>query len=349
MEQNEVILGVDTHLDAHVGAVISETGKLLGTLSVPADTAGYLKLLTWANSLGRLLRAGVEGTGTYGAGLAPVLRDHEIEVLEVNRPDRAARRSRGKSDPTDAENAARAVLAGKATAIPKEQSGAAEAMRAVSVARRSAVKARTQAINQLRALLVSAPQDIRERLLKTKTAECVANCARLRSLGDTPMLQTLAITLRLLAKRYVALAEELKTLDAMLERLTIQHAKRLRERFGVGPQTAAVLVAVAGDNPERLKSEAALAALCGTSPLQASSGKTVRHRLNRGGDRAANNALWTIAMVRMRSDPRTRAYVERRTREGMSNKEIHRCLKRYIVRELYPLILADLADSARTS
>ncbi|MCA8030941.1 transposase [Burkholderia cepacia] len=158
-----------------------------------------------------------------------------------------------------------------------------------------------------------------------------------------------ALTLRLLAKRYLALAEELKTLDAMLERLTLKHATRLRGRFGVGPQTAAVLVAVAGVNPERLKSEAALAALCGTSPLQASSGKTVRHRLNRGGDRAANNALWTIAMVRMRSDPRTRAYVERRTKEGMSNKEIHRCLKRYIVRELYPLILADLADSARAT
>ncbi|MDR2155710.1 MAG: IS110 family transposase [Burkholderiaceae bacterium] len=349
MEQHEIILGVDTHLDTHVGAAIDETGKLLGTLSVPAVAAGYLKLLTWANSLGRLCRAGVEGTGTYGAGLTRMLRDHDVEVLEVNRPDRAARRSRGKSDPTDAENAARAVLAGKATATPKEQSGAAEAMRAVSVARRSAVKAKTQAINQLQALLVRAPHDIRERLLKTKTVECVAKCARLRSLGDTPMLQTLTTTLRLLAKRCLALDAELKLLDSMLEHLTLQHAKRLRQRFGVGPQTAAVLVAVAGDNPERLKSEAALAALCGVSPLQASSGKTVRHRLNRGGDRAANNALWTIAMVRMRSDPRTRAYVERRTQEGMSNKEIHRCLKRYIARELYPLILADLADSARAA
>jgi transposase len=349
MEQNEVILGVDTHLDVHVGAVISETGKLIATLSVSANTTGYLDLLTWASSFGRLCRAGVEGTGTYGAGLARVLRDHQIEVLEVNRPDRATRRSRGKSDPTDAENAARAVLARKATAIPKDQSGAAEAMRAVSVARRSTVKAKTQAINRLRALLVSAPQEIRERLLKTKTSECVASCARLRSLGNTPMLQTLTATLRLLAKRWLALTEELNTLDAMLDRLTSQHASRLRERFGVGPQTAAVLVAVAGDNPERLKSEAALAALCGTSPLQASSGKTVRHRLNRGGDRSANNALWTIAMVRMRSEPRTRAYVERRTKEGMSNKEIHRCLKRYIVRELYPLILADLADSTRAT
>jgi transposase len=345
MEQREVILGVDTHLDTHVGAVINDIGQLLGTKSVSTDTAGYLDLLTWAKSLGSVRRAGVEGTGTYGAGLARMLDDHEIEVLEVNRPDRAMRRSKGKADPPDAENAARAVLSGIATAVPKDRSGAAEAMRAVSVVRRSAVKAKTQAINQLRALLVSAPQDIRDRLLKVKTAECIEGCIRLRSLGKTPVLETLTITLRLLAKRWSTLAEEIKSLDTMLNDLTNQHARRLRERFGVGPQTAAVLVAVAGDNPERLKSEAALAALCGTSPLQASSGKTVRHRLNRGGDRSANNALWTIALVRMRSDPRTRAYVDRRTQEGMSLKEIHRCLKRYIVRELYPLILADLAES----
>ena len=202
----------------------------------------------------------------------------------------------------------------------QEQSGAAEAMRVVSVARRSAVKAKTQAINQVRALLVSAPQDIRERLLKTKTAECVASCARLRSLGETPLLQTLTVTLRLLAQRWLTLEEERKGLDATLERLTTQHARRLRARFSVGPQTAAVLIAVAGDNPERLKSEAALAARCGTSPLQASSGKTVRHRLNRGGNRAANNALWTIAMVRMRSDFRTRAYVERRLLLPIQNR-----------------------------
>jgi transposase len=349
MKQDEVILGVDTHLDTHVGAVISRTGKLLGTQSVPTDTTGYLNLLTWASSFGRLCRAGVEGTGTYGAGLAHVLYDHEIEVWEINRPDRAVRRSRGKSDPTDAENAARAVLSGKATALPKARSGVAEAMRAVSVARRSAVKAKTQAINQLRALLISAPQDIRERLLKAKTTECVAQCVCMRSLGDTSMRQTLSVTLRLLAKRWLVLTEELKALDTMLDGLTRQHAKRLRAQFGIGPQTAAVLIAVAGDNPERLKNEAALAALCGTRPLPASSGKTVRHRLNRGGDRAANNALWTMAMVRMRSDTRTRTYVKRRTEEGLSNKEIHRCLKRYIVKELYPLILADLADSRRAT
>jgi transposase len=222
-------------------------------------------------------------------------------------------------------------------------------MRSVSVTRRSAVKAKTQAINQLRALLISAPQDVRQRLLKDNTSDCVTGCSRLRSLGTTPLLRTLTATLALLAKRWLALEEEIKTLDAMLDSLTTQYTPRLRGRFGVGPQTAAILVAVAGDNPERLKSEASLAALCGVSPLQASSGKIIRHRLNRGGDRSANNALWTIAMVRMRSEPRTRAYVDRRTREGMSKKEIHRCLKRYLVREVYPLILEDLAASAQQS
>ncbi|PRC93982.1 Transposase [Solimicrobium silvestre] len=285
----------------------------------------------------------MEGTGTYGAGLARVLREQGVEVLEINRPNHSQRRLNGKSDPTDAENAARSVLSGEATSIPKSQSGAAEAMRTISIARRSAVKAKTQTINQLRSILVSAPQEIRERLWKIKAEQCVAGCAQLRQLGTTTLLKTLTTTLRLLAKRWLMLAAELKELDAALKQLTMQSAPHLREQFGIGPQTAATLIAVAGDNPERLRSEAALAALCGANPLPASSGKTVRHRLNRGGDRQANNALWTIAMVRMRSEPRTRAYVERRTAEGMSNKEIHRCLKRYIIRELYPLILADLA------
>jgi transposase len=346
--QREVILGVDTHLDIHVGAVINYAGKLLGTLAVTTDAAGYLKLFKWADSLGDFHRAGVEGTGTYGAGLTRVLRDNAIDVREVNRPDRSKRRLKGKSDPIDAENAARAVLSGVATAIPKEQSGVVEAMRIVSVARRSAIKSKTQSINQLRALLVGAPESIRERLWKVKPAECVSACARQRSLGTSPLLQTLATTLRLLAKRWLMLSEEVVDLDRMLNDLTKQHARRLREQFGVGPQTAAVLLSVAGDNPERLKSEAALAALCGVNPLPASSGKTIRHRLNRGGSRAANNALWTIALVRMRSEPRTRAYVERRTAEGLSTKEIHRCLKRYIARELYPIILADLGGSVKS-
>jgi len=273
------------------------------------------------------------------------LRTKTVEIFEINRPDRSQRRFQGKLDPTDAENAARMVLSGKAQAIPKLQSGVAEAMRMISVARRSAVKARTQTINQLRALLVSAPDDIRNRLWKSKTDQCVKGCEQLETLGDTVLLKTLTISLRLLAGRWLYLTEELKKLDTTLDSLTKQGAKRLRDQFGVGPQTAATLITIAGDNPERIRNEAALAALCGTNPLPASSGKTVRHRLNRGGSRSANNALWTIVLVRMRSDPRTRAYVARRTAEGKSTKEIQRCLKRYLVRELYPLILADLKEA----
>lgn len=346
-QEREIILGVDTHLDMHVAVLIDDVGRVVGSHSFPTTTSGYEQLLAWAGSFGRFSRAGVEGTGSYGAGLARHMRERDIQVLEINRPDRSRRRLRGKSDPTDAENAARAVLAGEAKAIPKAQSGEVEAMRLVSMARRSAVKAKTQAINQLRALLVTAPAAIRATLWRVKPEECVARCARLQSLGDTSLLKTLRDTLRLLARRWLHLAKELYELDAVLERLTAQVGRRLRARFGVGPQTAATLLVTAGDNPERLHSEAALAVLFGVSPLEASSGKTIRHRLNRGGDRFANNALWTISMVRMRSDPRTRAYVARRTTEGLSSKEIQRCLKRYIVRELYPLILADLADAAR--
>ena len=345
-EEREVILGVDTHLEVHVAVLIDVVGRVVATTSVPTTALGYEQLIEWVRGFGRFTRAGIEGTGTYGAALARRVQEHGVQVLEINRPDRSRRRLRGKNDPTDAENAARAVLAGEATAIPKAQSGVVEAMRAVSMARRSAVKAKTQAINQLRALLVTAPESIRATLSRVKPEQCVARCARLRSLGDTPLLKALTSTLRLLARRWMSLAKELDQLDAALAELTKRAGRRLLARFGVGPQTAATLLVTAGDNPDRLRSEAALAALCGASPLEASSGKTTRHRLNRGGDRAANNALWTISMVRMRSDPRTRAYVARRTAEGLSTKEIQRCLKRYIVRELYPLILADLAESA---
>jgi transposase len=345
----EVILGVDTHLDCHVGVVIDALGRVQGTLSIATNAEGYQKLLDWALSFGCLHRAGVEGTGTYGAALTRVLEGRGVRVIEVNRPDRSRRRLRGKSDPTDAESAARSVLAGQAQALPKSQSGLAEALRTLSVARRSAVKAKTQAMNQLRSLLVSAPPWLRERVLPAKPAQCAAACQALPEcdLKTDPALASLQLTLRLLAKRWVALEQELQLFDREIGRLTKLAAPRLLSRFGVGPQTAATLLVTAGDNPTRLRNEAALAALCGVSPLEASSGKTQRHRLNRGGQRQANNALWTIAMVRMRSEPRTQVYVDRRTREGLSKKEIHRCLKRYIVRELYPLILADLQDSRR--
>jgi transposase len=340
----EVILGVDTHLDTHVGVVVDYLGRVLGTLEISTNTIGYQHLLDWASAFGELRRAGIEGTGTYGAGLARYLAGSGITVIEVNRPDRSRRRRRGKNDPTDAENAARAVLSEEASARPKSQSGVVEAMRALGVARRSAVKARTHAVNQLRGLLVSAPEAIRTVLLKPKIEDCIASCAQLSLTFTSPVEMGLNRALRLLAERWKNLTDELKQLDAALEQLAKAAAPRLLEKFGVGPYTAATLLVAAGDNPERLHSEAALAALCGVSPLEASSGKVSRHRLNRGGVRQANNALWTIAMVRMRSDERTKGYVTRRTQEGLSMKEIQRCLKRYIVRELYPLIVADLRN-----
>ena len=346
LESLEVILGVDTHLDVHVGVVIDAAGRVMGTLSVGTDNDGYQQLLCWAQKFGVLRRAGVEGTGSYGAALTQVLQGSGVTVIEINRPDRSRRRGRGKSDATDAESAARSVLAGDATSIPKAHNGLAEGLRTLNLVRRSSVKAKTQTINQIRALLVSAPQAIRDAAYKPDASRCVAACAGLSQDAVSAALASLQTALRLLAMRWTLLNDELRELDAILARLTKKAAPRLLARFGVGPQTASTLLITAGDNPTRLHSEAALAALCGTSPLQASSGKIQRHRLNRGGNRQANNALWTIAMVRMRSDARTRDYVARRTSEGLSKKEIHRCLKRYIVRELYPLILADLKDSA---
>lgn len=341
-KQIDVTLGVDTHLDVHVAVVVDALGRVLGTESVATNLAGYRHLFEWAGSFGCVTRAGVEGTGTYGAGLARYFSEAGVEVIEVNRPNRMRRRRRGKSDPTDAENAARAVLSGEANARPKTQAGIVEAMRAVSIARRSAIKARTQAGNQLRSLLVSAPEPIRSRLLKSTPTACINACLALDSQGDSLRQQSLLLTLRLLARRWRTLTDEVCALDSALKQLVYQAAPNLVARFGVGPQTAATLLMTAGDNPQRLRNDAALAALCGVSPLEASSGKVVRHRLNRGGDRRANNALWTITLVRMRSESRTQAYVARRTKEGRSTKEIQRCLKRYLVRELYPLIVADL-------
>ena len=236
-------------------------------------------------------RAGVEGTGSYGAALTHVLQGSGVKVIEINRPDRSPRRGRGKSDATDAECAAKAVLAGDATSIPKIHNGAAEALRTLSLVRRSAVKAKTQTINQIRALLVSAPQAIRDAVYKADAAKCVAACAALSHGTASVALASLQTALRLLAKRWAALNDELRELDAQLARLTKKAASMLFARFGIGPQTAATLLITAGDKTTRLHSEAALAALCGTSPLQASSGKIQRHRLNRGGDRQANNAL----------------------------------------------------------
>ena len=338
----DVVLGIDSHRDSVVCAALDALGRRLAVETFPTTPAGYRALLAWAQALGTVRDAGIEGTATYGAGAMQCLRAAGVHVVEVNRPDRARRRRRGKSDTVDAENAARAVLSGDAVAVPKAQDGIVEALRTLLVTRRSAIKARTQAGNQLRALLVTAPPVEREALGRGSLATCMARCARLAQTATDVLARARRQALRALARRWQQLTTELRELDATIARLATAAAPHLIARFGVGPLTAATLLITAGDNPDRLRSDGALAALCGVSPVEASSGLTTRHRLNRGGDRQANNALWTIALIRMRSDPRTRAYVERRQAEGRSRKEIMRCLKRYLARELFPLILADL-------
>jgi transposase len=330
-----VTVGVDTHLDLHVAAVIDEAGRLLGTQAFAASTRGYVALVTWAERFGPVERVGVEGTGTYGAGLARFVRAYGLEAVEVNRPDRSLRRRHGKSDPIDAQAAARATLAGVAATAPKTREGQVEMIRVLRVARRGAMKARVAAAEQLYGVLYSAPEELRAPLLGLKTKALVRVCAGMRPGPLTNPTAATKTTLRVLARRWQQLQAELDRLDLQLQALVTSAAPTLLALPGVGIDTAGQLLVTAGDNPQRLRGEAAFAHLCGVAPIPASSGRTHRHRLNRGGDRHANNALWRIALVRMRCHPPTRAYVERRTKQGLSKLDILRCLKRYIAREVY--------------
>jgi transposase len=337
---NGVVLGVDTHLDAHVAVALDGLGRRLGELAVPTTTRGYERLLRWAEGFGPVGCAGIEGTRSYGAGLVRHLKAAGVSVVEVERPKRRHRRRTGKSDPKDAEAAAKAVLAGEALGEPKSGDGKVEMIRILRSARQSAVKARTQAANQLQALLVTAPEVLRHRLRELPTKELVATCARLRPGYDPDNIETATrFALRSVARRHEALSEEIAQLDAQLDRLVAEVAPGLIRLPAIGTHHAATLLVVAGDNPQRLRSEASFASLCGVSPIEASSGKVVRHRLNRGGNRDANRALHMICVVRMGSDRRTRKYVARRTAEGKSKWEIMRCLKRYIAREVYRLLV----------
>jgi transposase len=280
----------------------------------------------------------VEGTGSDGARRTRLLADRGDTVLEVSRPDRRLRRDRGKSDPIDAQAAARAVLAGTALGRPKQGNGVAASLRQLRAARQAAVKARTQAANQLRALLLDAPQPLHTLRAQPNPAHLASQLARLRPATTTLPVDLLKHTLRSIARRWLALDQEVSDLEELIGPLVRTAAPRLLARPGVGPDTAATLLIAAGDNPDRLHSKASFAALCGVSPLPASSGRTHRHRLNRGGDRQANRALHTVVHSRMQHDPRTRTYVQRRTKEGLSRREIMRCLKRYAARELFHLL-----------
>ncbi|MDT0326943.1 IS110 family RNA-guided transposase [Nocardiopsis lambiniae] len=335
-EHPTIIGGVDTHTDTHQVAVIDTVGRHLATETFPTTPEGHQRLLAWLRSHGDPAAVGIEGTGAYGAGLARHLRDQDVTVVEVDRPDRKARRDHGKSDPVDAYAAATAVLSGRATGTPKTRNGIVEAVRALRVARSSAVKARTQAINQIRTLIVTAPDAVRQKLRGLPTGRLITTLARSRPGGDpADPAVAVQIALRRLARRHQALGAEIGEADTDLADLVKRAAPDLVALRGVGPETAGQLLVSAGDNPERLRSESAFAHLCAAAPVPASSGRTHRHRLNRGGDRQANSALHTIVLVRMRYDARTRDYVVRRTAEGMSKKDVIRCLKRYVAREIY--------------
>ena len=337
-----VIVGVDTHKQAHVAVAIDTCGMRLGDHSFVADASGYQALLAWAETYGPIEVFGIEGTGGYGVGLARAVRRAGHRVLEVNRGDRRLRRVAGKSDTIDAEAAARSVLAGQATATPKTADGAVEMMRQLKVARDTAVKARTAAMNTLKQIIINAPSVVRESLHGLTDQPLLRRCASLRPGPlDTPTASA-KHTLRALARRWFALAEEIATHDPHLARLTTQTSPTLRAGFGVGANTAAELLIVFGDNPERIRSEAAFAKLCGACPIPASSGRTTgRHRLYRGGHRQANAALYRSVIVRMRYHQPTVDYVVRRTADGRTKREIIRCLKRFLAREIYQRVMTD--------
>jgi len=339
----QVYGGVDTHGRTHHAAAIDDTGRFLGDREFLATGAGYLELVGWLKEFGEIVKVGVEGTGSYGAGLARLLATQKITVAEVDRPDRRSRRRKGKSDPLDAVAAARAALSGEASGTPKSRSGPVEAIRGLRVARRGAVKARTAACNQLHGLIVSAPETLRGKLSGLGGNGLAERCAAFRvdeDKLDDPVVATKA-ALRALGRRIIGLTEEIRLADRRLKTLTTQTAPRTTQLFGVGVEVAGQLLVSAGDNPERLRSEAAFAHLCAAAPVPASSGRTDRHRLNRGGDRSANNALYMAVVTRMRYHDPTRAYVTRRTAQGLSKSDIIRCLKRYVAREVYAAVLAD--------
>ena len=351
-QRPQVTVGVDTHKATHMARAKDHLGQRLGELEIPATPPGYALLLAWARRLGEIRAFGIEGTGSYGAGLTRYLRQKGVVVLEVTRPNRQERRRNGKSDPADADAAASAVLSGDALGAPKSGDGPAEALRALRAARQSAVKARTQAVNVMKALVVTAPAALREELRGLSNQALVARCAAFRPRDPSDQAHATKAALRALALRHRVLADEVAALDAQIAPVVADLAPDLVARGGIKAGTAAPLLAAAGDNPARLRSEASFAALTGSSPVDASSGKQIRHRLNRGGDRQANSALHMIVINRLSWDQRTKDYMAKRTADGKTKKETIRCLKRYVAREVYKVIRAaseqSVADDSRT-
>ena len=327
--------GVDTHLNVHVAAALDERGALLETKSFPATTAGYRQLHSWLRSFGEIERVGVEGTGSYGAGLTRHLHAAGVTVVEVDRPNRQNRRRRGKSDTVDAISAARAAQSGDANGEAKTRDGNVECMRVLRLVKLSARRNKVVATNQMRSIIATGPDELRPMFKDATVHQLIERAAALRPNGRTDVLGATKVALRQLARRCQRLTQEIEEINELLEPLVAETAPELLEVVGVGTDVATALLVAAGDNPQRMRSERTFAHLCGVSPLDASSGKQERHRLNRSGDRQANSALWRIVMTRIVYDPRTKAYIDRRMNEELSKKEAMRCLKRYVAREVY--------------
>ncbi|GBQ96570.1 transposase [Acetobacter nitrogenifigens DSM 23921 = NBRC 105050] len=331
-----IVIGVDTHKDTHVAVALDSRGATLGSRSVAATLPGYLELEHWALTFGKVEAFGIEGTGSYGTALSRLLLDHGHRVIEVSRPNRLVRGRHGKNDHLDAEGAARSVLNGQATAVPKPHTGAVEMIRQIKIVRDTAVKSRSQAMVTLKSLMITAPAPLREAL-----GQCRGRMALIRLIAafrigkERTLISSTKPAMRSLARRWLFLHDEIAALDRELDTLVAGKAAGLHAAHGIATMTLVDMLILIGDDPTRIKSEAALARLCGVCPIPASSGRTNRFRLNRGGNRQANAALYRVAIVRMRNHPPTLAYVAKRTAEGKTKSEIIRCLKRYIVREIF--------------
>jgi transposase len=337
--------GVDTHAATHTAAVVDAHGGVIAVRTFGSDRRGCRALVGWVAGHGRVVRVGVEQTGTYGAGVARELQRRNLAVVEVATTDPAARRADGKDDHLDAVSAARAAVSGRA-APARSRAGTLAALQSLAAARSGAARDARKAMQRLRAELVRAPEPVAVSLRDLTTTRLLLRCANFRRPAKTTPVDADAacrIALRQHARTYRRLEGEIGELAERMLPLVKALDARLLDVNGVGVVIAARILLTLGDNPDRLRSEAALAHLCAAAPIPASSGRTDRHRLNRSGDRAANNALYTIVLCRMRHDPRTKAYVDRRTKQGLSTKEIIRCLKRYIVREVHTALLADFA------
>lgn len=335
-----VVGGVDTHKDLHVAAVVDQNNRVLGSDFFATTRQGYRQMLAWMASFGTVKRIGVECTGSYGAGLLRYLQSTGVEVLEVTAPDKMERRKRGKSDTIDAESAAHAAFSRIRTVTPKTRSGMIEALRVLNVCRKTAVAARRIALQMIQMNIISAPDELRDQIRHLTRMQLIRTLASWRPdvTAYRNVQDAYRIALKSLARRYLELHDEIADLDIMITSIVDELAPELIKCKAVGYECASQLLITAGDNPQRLNSESGFAALCGVSPVPVSSGKTNRHRLNRGGDRAANSALHIIAIGRLRTDTRTQEYVAKRVAEGHSKMEALRCLKRYISREVYTLL-----------